>query len=206
MSLLVNERVPEGICSLVCQRTSEIFPQEVLLYGQYENFIKHYEVPLFQMLYGILGHDHIQWHSPFIRLFTKLWPCYQTGSDLITIFGVLTLFREVSKGHLYSVRLTNRERLLLRTPGPVRYGTLICSNDETIHPWTCRAYGTFEFRTTHGTSILLHWYSTQGKLEDADKMYWYCLFNSGDLCSCVKTFGLFSLKSLSQTSLRNKCM
>ena len=30
------------------------------------------------------------------------------------------------------VRLANRERLLLRTPGPVPFGTCICSNVETI--------------------------------------------------------------------------
>ena len=31
------------------------------------------------MLHDILGHDHIQWHPPLIRHFTKSWPCYRTG-------------------------------------------------------------------------------------------------------------------------------
>ena len=53
------------------------------------------------------------------------------------------------------VRLANRGRLLLRTPGPVPFGTCICSNVETILSWTCHVYGPFEFRTSLGTSILL---------------------------------------------------
>ena len=48
----------------------------------------------------------------------------------------------------------NRGRLLLRTPGPVPFGTCICSNVETILSWTCYVYGPFEFRTSLGTSIL----------------------------------------------------
>ena len=56
---------------------------------------------------------------------------------------------------LQRVRLANRERLLLRTPGPVPYGTCICSNVETILSWTCHVYGPFEFRTSLVTSILL---------------------------------------------------
>ena len=53
------------------------------------------------------------------------------------------------------VRLANRGRLLLRTPGPVPFGTCICSNVETILSWTCHVYGPFEFRTSLGTSNLL---------------------------------------------------
>ena len=53
------------------------------------------------------------------------------------------------------VRLANRGRLLLRTPGPVPFGTCICSNVETILSWTCHIYGPFEFRTSLGTPILL---------------------------------------------------
>ena len=48
-----------------------------------------------------------------------------------------------------------RGRLLLRTPGPVPFGTCICCNVETILSWTCHVYGPFEFRTSLGTSILL---------------------------------------------------
>ena len=53
------------------------------------------------------------------------------------------------------MRLANRGRLLLRTPGPVPFGTYICSNVETILSWTSHVYGPFEFRTSLGTSILL---------------------------------------------------
>ena len=53
------------------------------------------------------------------------------------------------------MRLANRGRLLLRTPGPVPIGTCICSNVETILSWTCHVSGPFEFRTSLGTSILL---------------------------------------------------
>ena len=52
-------------------------------------------------------------------------------------FDVITLFREVSIGHLQRMRLANRGRLLLRTPGPVAFGTCICSYVETILSWTC---------------------------------------------------------------------
>ena len=54
------------------------------------------------------------------------------------------------------VRLANRGRLLLRTHGPVPFGTCICSNVETILSWTCHAYGPFEFQTSLGTCIFLH--------------------------------------------------
>ena len=53
------------------------------------------------------------------------------------------------------MRLANRGRLLLRTPGPVPFWTCICSNVETILSWTCHVYGPFESRTSLGTSILL---------------------------------------------------
>ena len=66
-----------------------------------------------------------------------------------------SLFRVSFIGHLQRVRLASRGRSLLRTPGPVPYGTCICSNVETIHSWTCHVYGPFEFRISLGTSILL---------------------------------------------------
>ena len=61
---------------------------------------------------------------------------------------------------LQRVRLANRGRLLHRTPGPVPFGTCICSNVETILTWTCHVYGPFEFRTSLGTSILLFIFSS----------------------------------------------
>ena len=99
-------------------------------YGRYGDLIKHYEVSLSQMLHDILGHNHIQWHTQLIRHYTNLRTYYRTG-------------------------LYYRGRLLLRTPGPVPFGTCICSNVETILSWTCHVYGPFESRTSLGTSILL---------------------------------------------------
>ena len=99
------------------------------------------------------GHDHIQWHPPLIRYFTKSWPCYRTG-PYYRFFSLITLFREVSIGHLQRVRLANRGRLLFRTPGPVPFWTYICSNVETILSWCCHVYRPFEFRTPLGISIL----------------------------------------------------
>ena len=58
-------------------------------------------------------------------------------------------------GHLQRMRLANRGRLLLRTPGHVPFGTCICSNLDTILSWTCHVYGPSECRTSLGTSILL---------------------------------------------------
>ena len=43
---------------------------------------------------------------------------FVTEVDLITVFEVIILFREVSTVHLQRMRLANRGRLLLRTPGP----------------------------------------------------------------------------------------
>ena len=79
-----------------------------------------------------------------------------TKLDANTIFDVITLFRKVSIGHLQQMRLENRGRLFLRTPGPLPHETCICSKVETIHSWTCHVYGPFEFRTSLVTSILLY--------------------------------------------------
>ena len=74
-----------------------------------------------------------------------------------TLLPILTLLPNFWGFHrtLQRVRLANRGRLLLRTPGPVPFGTCICSNVETILSWTCHVYGPFESRTSLGTSILL---------------------------------------------------
>ena len=74
-----------------------------------------------------------------------------------TLLPILTLLPNFGGFHrtLQRVRLANRGRLLLRTPGPVPFGTCICSNVETILSWTCHVYGPFESRTSLGTSILL---------------------------------------------------
>ena len=85
-----------------------------------------------------------------LHQFTNLLPKW-------TLLPILTLLPNFGGFHgtLQRVRLANRGRLLLRTPGPVPFGTCICSNVETILSWTCHVYGPFEFRTSLGTSILL---------------------------------------------------
>ena len=94
------------------------------------------------------------WHFCWYRGF-----CHRTGSDLLlfVLIPILTLLPNFGGFHrtLQRVRLANRGRLLLRKPGPVPFGTCICSNVETILSWTCHVYGPFEFRTSLGTSILL---------------------------------------------------
>ena len=50
---------------------------------------------------------------------------------LLPILTLLTNFRGFHRT-LQLVRLANRGHLLLRTPGPVPFGTCICSNVETI--------------------------------------------------------------------------
>ena len=74
-----------------------------------------------------------------------------------TLLPILTLLPNFGSFHriLQRLRLANRGRLLLRTPGPVPLGTCIWSNVETILSWTCHVYGPFEFRKSLGTSILL---------------------------------------------------
>ena len=122
----------------------------------YGDLIKHYEVSLSQMLHDILGHDHIQWHPQLIRHYTNLqtYMYYRTGPYYRSwpYYQISNSFHRT----LQWVRLANRGCLLLRTPGPVPFGTCICCNVETILSWTCRVYGPFEFRTSLGTSILLY--------------------------------------------------
>ena len=131
--------------------TFEIVPQEVLL----SIWRSH------QTLWS-LPFPNVTWHS-------GTWPCTMTPSidqtlhqfaNLLpnwTLLPILTLLPNFGGFHrtLQRVRLANRGRLLLRTPGPVPFGTCICSNAETILSWTCHVYGPFEFRTSLGTSILL---------------------------------------------------
>ena len=56
--------------------------------------------------------------------------------DLIIEFDLITKFREVFIEHLQRVRLVNGGRLLLRTHGPVAFGTCIRSKVEIIHSQT----------------------------------------------------------------------
>ena len=92
--------------------------------------------------------DTLNWSdiTPNCELITEL--------DFITDLTLLPNFGGFHRT-LQRVRLANRGRLLLRTPGPVPFGTCICSNVETIFSWICHVYEPFEFWTSHGTSILI---------------------------------------------------
>ena len=89
--------------------------------------------------------DTLNWSdiTPICELITEL--DFNTDFDLITEFW--SFHRTLQR-----VRLANRGRLLLRTPGPC-----ICSYVETILSWTCHIYEPFEFRTSLGKSILLRY-------------------------------------------------
>ena len=82
-------------------------------YGPYGDLIKQYEVFLLQMLNDILWPDQIQWQPPTDQTLYRTRP--------------FTEFWVVSIEHLRRVWHADRGRLLLRTPGPVPFGTCICS-------------------------------------------------------------------------------
>ena len=110
----------------------------------------------------ILPLPNITWHSG-TWLYTMTPSIDQTlhqYANLLpnwTLIPILTLLPNFGGFHrtFQRVRLANRGRFLFRTPGPVPFGTCICSYVETILSWTCHIYGPFEFRTSLGTSILL---------------------------------------------------
>ena len=134
--------------------------------GRYRDLIKLYEVPLSRMLHDILGHGHLQWHPYLVRNYTNIWTYHRTGP-----YYQFWPHYHISGGFhrtLQRVRLANRGRLLLRTPGPVPFGTCICSSVETILSWVCHVYGPFEFRTSLCTSILL----TKRKRKRSDLVPW----------------------------------
>ena len=120
--------------------------------------------------YGQYGHQRLWSLSlPNVTWHSGTWPYTMTHSidqtlhqfaNLLpnwTLIPILTLLPNFGGFHrtLQRVRLANRGRLLLRTPGPVPFGTCTCSYVETILCWTCHIYGPFEFRISLGTSILL---------------------------------------------------
>ena len=107
-------------------------------YGRYRDLLKHYKVPFNQMLHAILGHDHIQWHPPLMN------------RDLITELDLISFWRHyLIPGGFHMTFVTgaaSQQRtlhLLLRTPGPVPFGTCICSNVDTILSRTCHVLRTF---------------------------------------------------------------
>ena len=136
----------------ICHGTVEIVPQEFLwsIWGTLQTL---WRLPL----------PNVTWHSgtwqytmtpsidQTLHQFANLLPNW----TLISIWTLLPNFGGFH-GTLQRVRLANRGRLLLQTPGPVPFGTCICSNVETILSWACHVYGPFKFRTSLGTSILLY--------------------------------------------------
>ena len=135
--------------------TFEIVPQEVLwsIWGS----INHQSLWSFPL-------PNVTWHSgtwPYTMTplhWSDITPKYELiiEVDFITDFDRITKFNFGGFHRtLQRVRLANRGRLLLRTPGPVPFRTCICSYVETILSWTCNIYGPFEFSTSLGTSIFL---------------------------------------------------
>ena len=107
---------------------------------------------------------NVTWHSgtwPYTMTPSVDQILHQFASLLpnLTLLSILTLLPNFGGFNrtLQRVRLANRGRLLLLTPGLVPFGTCICSNVETILSWTCHVCGPFEFRTSLGSSILLCW-------------------------------------------------
>ena len=78
-----------------------------------------------------------------------------TEVDRITDFDLITYFRRFPYNIATGAASQQRTLTPLDT-WSCPFGTSICSNVETILSWTCHVYGPFEFRTSLGTSILLH--------------------------------------------------
>ena len=97
--------------------------------------------PLSQISHDILGHDHLQWHPPLIRHFTKSWSCYRT--EPYHRFWRYYLIPVGFHGAFDTIAASQQRTL---TPPD----TWSCP----IHSWICNVYGSFEFRTSLGTSIL----------------------------------------------------
>ena len=122
-----------------------------------------------------------------------------------TLLPILTLLPDFRGFHrtLQRVRLANRGRLLLQTPGPVPFGTCICSNVETILSWTCHVNGPFEFRTSLGTSILpltpkqAPWHNTR-------KENFYIITKAIDTITKIK-IKIMSRRRIEPTPTRNRC-
>ena len=69
------------MCNLkawICHGTFEIVSQEVLLsiWGSHQTL---WSLPLPNVTWHILGHDHIQWRPQLIRYYTNLRTYYRTG-------------------------------------------------------------------------------------------------------------------------------
>ena len=94
-----------------------------------------------------------------IRHFTNMGTYYRTGPyyRFWPYYKILGAFHRT----LHWVRLANRGRLLLRTPGPVPLGTCICSNIDTVFGLRISSisrYFHFAFDTeTNAFLITIYW-------------------------------------------------
>ena len=66
-------------------------------YGRYGDLTKQYEVPLSQMLHGILEDNHIQWHPPLMRHYTNsdpllIWTLLPNLTFYLLVWGVHRTF------------------------------------------------------------------------------------------------------------------
>ena len=102
-----------------------------------------FEIVPKEVLWSIWGSQQTLWSLPFpnVTWHSGTWPYTMTPSidqtlhlfaNLLpnwTLIPILTLLPNFGGFHrtLQRVRLANRGRLLLRTPGPVPFGTCICS-------------------------------------------------------------------------------
>ena len=111
----------------------------------------HLEYPRYFLDFAFFIWYLVSFQSSLIEIIPGLAPVYWYVAILVTLLPNFGGFHRT----LQRVRLANRGRLLLRTPGHVPFETCICSNVETIFSWACHVYGPFEFRTSLGTSILL---------------------------------------------------
>ena len=115
----------------------------------------------------------IQWHPPSLVLLSKSWPYYQAFP--------FTELREVSIEHLRRLKFAGRGRSLLRTPGPVPFGTCICSTCWNQYFFkACRDFLGHYFE--HGSlAILIYTHDIRTVLEQVSQyipIYWSVLMHS----------------------------
>ena len=98
---------------------------------RYGVLIQQYKVPFYteclMNFWSTIVYNDIL-HRPDVTLSQDL----VTELDLVTEFDLFTEFREVSIAQSQRVWLADRERSLLWTPGPVPFGTSICSSVDAI--------------------------------------------------------------------------
>ena len=118
----------------------------------------------------------LPWWCVFLKHKIQCWPIfflYRLNGNMFWTYRQYTWYLKIERYGSLVVALND---LLIRTPGPVPFGTCICSNVETILSWTCHVYGPFEFRTSLGTSILLCMapLGCGGRRKQPTEFFWRC--------------------------------